>query len=79
MGAIALVIDRRALLVSALAFLLSALSGLFEAFGAVDPNIALAALIIGSALLLLSAFWNVTRAALVRSLPPRWQARLPTT
>lgn len=79
MGVIALVIDRRALLVSALAFLLSALSGIFEAFGAVDPNIALAALIIGSALLLLSAFWNVTRAALVGSLPPRWQARLPAT
>jgi hypothetical protein len=79
MGVLALVIDRRALLVSALAFLLSALSGLFEAFGAVDPNIALAALIIGSALLLLSAFWNITRAALVRRLPAHWQARLPIT
>ena len=77
MGVIALIIDRRALLVSALAFLLSALSGIFEAFGAVDPNIALAALIIGSALLLLSAFWDITRTMLVRRLPLPWQARLP--
>jgi hypothetical protein len=76
-GVIALIIDRRALLVSALAFLLSALSGIFEAFGAVDPNIALAALLIGSALLLLSAFWDTTRAVLVRRLPQLWQARLP--
>jgi hypothetical protein len=54
LGLTALAIDRRALLVSALAYVLWALSDLFERFGAVELNVALTALIIGSALLLLS-------------------------
>jgi hypothetical protein len=37
----------------------------------------LTALVIGSALLLLSAFWHVARRRVVRLLPPDWQARLP--
>jgi hypothetical protein len=69
LGVTALAIDRRALLVSALAYVLFALSGLFERFGAVELNVALTALVIGSALLLLSAFWHQARAAIVRSAP----------
>src|SRR5207342_940767 len=57
MGITALAIDRRALLVSALAYVLFALNELFRQFGAVELNVALTALVIGSALLLLSAFW----------------------
>lgn len=78
-GIVALAIDRRALLVSALAFLLSALSGLFEAFGAIEPNIALAALVVGGALLMLSAFWDAARRRVIRQLPDHWRARLPRT
>lgn len=77
LGAIALVIDRRALMVSALAYVLAAMGALFEQFGAVSLSVAITALIIGSALLLLSAFWHNARAALLLRLPDQLQARLP--
>ncbi|WP_205481102.1 hypothetical protein [Sphingomonas arenae] len=73
----ALAIDRRALLVSALAYVLFALNRLFEQVGAVELNVALTALVIGSALLLLSAFWHQARAAIVTRLPAALQGRLP--
>jgi hypothetical protein len=73
----ALAIDRRALLVSALAYVLWALSRLFETAGAVELNFALTALVIGSALLLLSAFWHSARRAVVKPLPAGLRAKLP--
>lgn len=76
-GLVALAIDRRALLVSALAYVLAALAILFRQFGAVELNFALTALVIGSALLTLSVFWSPIRGRLVAALPPAWQARLP--
>ena len=77
LGLTALAIDRRALLVSALAYVLWALADLFKRFGAVELNVALTALVIGSALLLLSAFWHQARAAVVRPLPDGLRQRLP--
>jgi hypothetical protein len=77
LGITALAIDRRALLVSALAYVLYALSELFKQFGAVELSIALTALVIGSSLLLLSAFWHQARAVVVRPLPETLRARLP--
>lgn len=77
LGLAALAIDRRALLVSALAYVLFALNELFEQFGAVSLNIALTALLIGSALLLLSAFWHQARAAVVTRLPGGLRGHLP--
>ena len=76
-GLTALAIDRRALLVSALAYVLYALNELFRQFGAVELNVALTALLIGSALLMLSAFWHQARALVVRPLPDGLQSRLP--
>jgi hypothetical protein len=76
-GLTALAIDRRALLVSALAYVLYALTELFKQFGAVELNIALTALIIGSALLLLSAYWQQARKVIVMRLPESLQSRLP--
>ncbi len=73
----ALAIDRRALLVSALAYVLYALTELFKQIGAVELSVALTALIIGSALLLLSAFWHQSRRAIVGKLPGGLTARLP--
>ncbi len=75
---VALVIDRRALLVSSLVYVLYALSTLFRTAGAVELSAAFTALVIGSALLLLSAFWQAMRqrvvplagAALASRLPP---------
>src|SRR5690606_7933330 len=46
---VALAIDRRALMVSALAYVLFALSALFREIGAIGLNVALTALLIGSA------------------------------
>ena len=77
LGLTALAVDRRALLVSALAYVLWALADLFKRFGAVELNIALTALVIGSALLLLSAFWHQARAAIVRPLPGGLRDKLP--
>jgi len=77
LGLTALAVDRRALLVSALAYVLYALQALFREFGAVELNVALTALVIGSALLLLSAFWHQARGAIVRPLPGNLRDRLP--
>ena len=78
LAATALAIDRRALLVSALAYVLYALTELFKQLGAVELNVALTALVIGSALLMLSAFWHQARAVIVARLPVPLQSRLPS-
>jgi hypothetical protein len=78
-GFTALAIDRRALLVSALAYVLFALNRMFEQFGAVELNVALTALVIGSALLMLSAFWHQARTSVVKTLPTGLRERLPLT
>ena len=77
LGLTALAVDRRALLVSALAYVLYALDELFRQFGAVELNVALTALVIGSALLLLLAFWHQARATIVRPLPESLRDKLP--
>lgn len=74
---VSLAVDRRALLVSSLAYVLYAMSALFERFGAVSLGVAFTALIIGSALLLLSAFWHPVRRMVVGTLPGGWQGKLP--
>lgn len=74
---VALAIDRRALLVSSLVYVLYALYALFRTAGAVELSAAFTALVIGSALLSLSAFWQPMRGIVVgtlgnlgRRLPP---------
>ncbi len=79
MGLIALAIDRRALLVSALGYVIYAIVALFREFGAISLNVALAAFVIGSALLMLSAFWHNVRAFILRRLPTSLGSRLPST
>jgi hypothetical protein len=73
----ALAIDRRALLVSALAYVLYALTELFKQIGAVELSVALTALVIGSALLMLSAYWHQARRLVVSRLPGALQGKLP--
>jgi len=65
---VALAVDRRALLVSSLAYVLVALYSVIRSAGAVDLGVAIAALIIGSALLTLSAFWHPMRRRVVSTL-----------
>jgi MFS family permease len=79
LGLVALAVDRRALLVSALAYVLTAMTLLIRNFGAVELNVALTGLVIGSALLSLSAFWGPIRRAVVQPLPDQWRGRLPAT
>jgi hypothetical protein len=67
-GFVALAVDRRALLVSSLAYVLYALYALFEKAGAVELSAAFTALVIGSALLTLSAFWHPMRRRVVATL-----------
>jgi hypothetical protein len=76
LGLAAVAVDRRALLVSALAYVLWALNDLFRTAGAVELSFALTALVIGSALLMLSAFWSQTRRAVLGPLPHTLRARL---
>ncbi len=73
----ALAIDRRALLVSALAYVLYALTELFKQIGAVELSVALTALVIGSALLMLSAYWHQARRLVVDRLPQTLRGKLP--
>ncbi len=73
---IALAIDRRALLVSALAYVIFALQGLFEA-GQVAAGFGLTALVLGSFLVMLSAAWGSLRRRLLLRLPPAWTGHLP--
>lgn len=71
-----LAIDRRALMVSALGYVLYAFSSLLNHAGLVGMAFAVTALLIGGALLVLSAFWYRSRGALVSRLPSALQARL---
>ncbi|QIG79478.1 hypothetical protein [Stakelama tenebrarum] len=64
-ASVALAVDRRALLVSSLVYVLYALYAIFAQTGAVELSAALTALVIGSALLTLSAFWQPMRRGVV--------------
>lgn len=65
---VALAVDRRALLVSSLAYVLYAMYALLQTAGAVELGAALTALVIGSALLTLSVFWQPMRRVAIAPL-----------
>ena len=69
LGVVSLAINRRALMVSALSYVLFAFTALLRESGVVSLSFTLTALVIGSALLLLSAFWHPCRAAVLQWLP----------
>ncbi|HEY4316824.1 MAG TPA: hypothetical protein VGN04_04400 [Herbaspirillum sp.] len=73
---VSVAIDRRALMVSALAYVLYAFSALLKQYGMVSLNFAFTAAAIGAALLLLSAYWQPSRAFVLGFLPAAWRARL---
>lgn len=76
---VSLSIDRRALMVSALGYVLYTFTALLNQYGVVSLGFAVTALAIGSALLLLSAFWHSSRVHLLKRLPlslHRWLAPL---
>lgn len=77
LAVVALAVDRRALLVSALAYVLYAATTLFEAAGSSAEAFALTALVVGSLLLSLSAFWHHVRRLVLKMLPAALRQRLP--
>lgn len=74
---LSLAIDRRALLVSALGYVLYALRDLLVVRSGHEAPWAAPALLLGLALLGLSAWWPHARQRVVGRLPARWQQRLP--
>ncbi len=73
-AAVSLLLDRRALMVSALGYVLFTFSVLFEQYGMVRIHFAVLALSLGLALLTLSAYWRPVRARLLRAAPAAWSA-----
>lgn len=64
-------------MVSSLVYVLYALSGLMETYGIVGYGFALTGILIGSSLLLLSAYWHSARASLVGKLPIQIKNYIP--
>ena len=77
LGIVSLIVDRRALMLSSLLYVLYALNHMLKTYGAVDQSFAIAGLIIGGALLILSVFWHSSRAQLISRLPNSYQEKLP--
>jgi hypothetical protein len=76
-GLLALIIDRRALLVSSLVYVLYAASTLIAGSGFKDYSSGITALAIGVFLLLLSAGWSHLRALVVRIMPQAVREQVP--
>lgn len=74
---ISIAVDRRAIMVSALVYVIYAFSTLLETYGMVSYSFAITGLCIGATLLLLSAFWQVSRRQVVKVLPTPVQMLLP--
>jgi hypothetical protein len=77
MTTLSLAVDRRAFMVSSLIYVIYAVSSLVKSFGGVGYSFAVTGVIMGGALLLLSAYWHVVRQRLVAQLPLLLQQRLP--
>ncbi len=76
LAVVSLIIDRRALMASALIYVVSNFAPQSFDRGQSDAGFAITAFTVGSALLLLSAFWQTARAALLRPLPATIRTRL---
>jgi hypothetical protein len=74
---VSLWIDRRALMVSALGYVLYAFNALLQQHGFVSLGFAITAGVVGCALLVLSAFWQRSRAATLAWLPAPWRRYVP--
>ena len=74
---VALAIDRRALLVSALAYVIYAINALIGRGDSISGSFAITALIIGLFLVLLSAGWRPIRAKVLALLPSSITGQLP--
>jgi hypothetical protein len=74
---VSLLIDRRALMVSALGYVLYACAQLLQRPGMLDMGLTLTTLVISAALLVLSALWAPGRAWVLQRVPVALRQRLP--
>jgi hypothetical protein len=74
---ISLLIDRRALMVSALGYVIYVLSSVMNNLGNISLGFGLTSFIIGSALLILSAYWHQCRHFVLKRLSPGVRKYLP--
>ncbi|WP_298445436.1 hypothetical protein [uncultured Ferrimonas sp.] len=74
---VSLVIDRRAMMVSALVYVISAFAALLSQNGFVDQGITVTGLVVGLGLIALSVGWHRIRKLVVSQLPTSMQQRLP--
>ena len=79
LAVISISVDRRALMVSSLIYVLYAFNELFTSFGMISSGLALSGIFISSVLLILSAFWQKSRMALLQVVPDSVAKRLPPT
>lgn len=77
LGLVAVLVDRRALLVSGLVYAGLAFGSLFRQAGIVDRSLPYTLLALGALVLLLSAGWAPLRRALLGMMPPAFAERLP--
>lgn len=79
LGLVAVIIDRRAILVSGLLYAGFALAALVRAAGVAGSAYAVPAVVLalGAFILMVSAAWHPLRRAILRRLPPGLSARLP--
>lgn len=77
LAVVALAVDRRAILVSALIYVLAAAVYLISRIGVSGAGFAVGIIVIGSSLLMLSAFWQAMRRALLPLLPEAITRRVP--
>jgi hypothetical protein len=74
---ISIAVDRRAIMVSALIYVVYAFSSLLDNYGMVSYSFAVTGVCIGATLLLLSAFWQVSRRRVLKLVPKNFQLHLP--
>lgn len=77
LAAVAVLVDRRALLVSGLVYAGVAFSSLIRGAGLADTTVPVTLLVLGAFVLLLSAGWAPLRTRLLAAAPPGLAARLP--
>jgi hypothetical protein len=77
LAVVALVVDRRAILVSSLSYLAYAAGKIITAAGMESSSFAISTLAVGAVVLMLSAGWRPLRRSLMGLLPSSVRARLP--
>ena len=76
-ASISLLIDRRALMVSALGYVLFAISSALQHAAWVETSFAVTGILIGSLLLMLSAFWQRCRRWVMHAIPGTYRCYFP--